>query len=109
MEGATPKTRCALNGRSGQNSLETPRSTGSTTDQLAGRFLAELHSALKQGHVSRDTEAHLRNMFRSLGWDAEPQKLSAQVDREIERLEREASALKRLRSESFGSHATNAT
>jgi hypothetical protein len=100
-EGAT-KARNPFRRRSAQGASAPSTNDDPAREQLATRFLAELHSALKQGHVSRDTEAHLRNMFRSIGWNAEPQKLSAQVDREIERLEREALVLKKLRSESFG-------
>jgi hypothetical protein len=85
MEEAARKTRSAFKGRSGRDSLEPPRTEGSVKDQLASRFLAELHAAFKQGQVSRDTEGHLRNVFRSIGWKAEPRKRSAQVDREIVR------------------------
>jgi hypothetical protein len=100
-EGAT-MGRNPFRRRSGQGASAPPKNDGAVPEQLSTRFLAELHSAFQQGHVSRDTEAHLRNMLRSIGWNAEPEKLSAQVDREIERLEREALVLKKLRSDSFG-------
>jgi hypothetical protein len=101
-EGAT-RGRNPFRRRPGEGASAPPKNDGAPPEQVATRFLAELHSAFHQGHVSRDTEAHLRNMFRSIGWNAEPQMLSGQVDREIERLEHEASVLKKLRSESFGS------
>lgn len=75
----------------------------SGTADTVRRFLSDLHSALAQGHVSRDTEAHLRHVFRSLGYDADPHHHAAQVDREVERLEREAFMLKTLRQRFFGS------
>ena len=66
-------------------------------------FLSELRSSLRYGHLSSESEAHLRHMFRVLGQNSDPQQLAAQVDREVERLEREASLLKRLRQRFFGS------
>jgi hypothetical protein len=101
-EGAT-RGRNPFRRRPGQGASAPPKNDGAPPEQVATRFLVELHRAFQQGHVSRDTEAHLRHTFRSTGWDAEPQEFSGQVDREIERLEREVSVLKKLRSESFGS------
>jgi len=72
--------------RSGQRASAPPNKDRAAPEQLATRFLAELHSAFQQGQISRDTEAQSSHMFRSIGWNVEPQKLSAQVDREIETL-----------------------
>ena len=68
----------------------------------AAEFLAQLQSERGGGNVSGETEQHLKHEFRKLGRDASDLILSAAIDTEIERLEREAATLRRLRETVFG-------
>jgi hypothetical protein len=68
----------------------------------AGQFIAELHRELRSGKVSSETELHLKHVFRKLGWDAPGSTLAAAVGEEIDRLEREAAALRKLCADLFG-------
>lgn len=99
MEGDARKGRNPFRRRHRQVSEEHPRDQASVAQQ----FLSELHGLLVRGHITHNTEAHLRNVFRSLGHDTMLDKLAAEVDREIERLESEAFVLKAVRQRLFGS------
>jgi hypothetical protein len=65
----------------------------------AGQFIAELQKERRSGNISSETEQHLKHEFRKLGWDATDATLSAAIGSEIDRLEREAATLRKLRSE----------
>jgi len=69
---------------------------------MAGRFIAELQRERRDGNVSSETEQHLKHEFRKLGWDAPESALAAAVGEEINRLDREAATLRRLRAAVFG-------
>jgi hypothetical protein len=64
---------------------------------VAGDFIASLQDEQKKGNVSSETEQHLKHEFRKIGRDARGPILSAAVNAEIERLERQAATLRRLR------------
>jgi hypothetical protein len=68
----------------------------------AGQFIAELHNERRRGKVSSETELHLKHVFRTLGWEAFTPTLAAAVGEEIDRLEREAATLRKLRGDLFG-------
>jgi hypothetical protein len=68
----------------------------------AREFVAELGRQRRSGNLSSDTEQHVKQELRSLGWEAEDAKLLAAVDSEIDRLEREAATLRKMRAELFG-------
>jgi hypothetical protein len=68
----------------------------------AGEFIAELHLERRRGNVSSDTELHLKHVFRRLGWETPTPTLAAAVGEEIDRLEREAATLRKLRADLFG-------
>lgn len=68
----------------------------------AAEFIAILQQERRGGNVSGETEQHLKHEFRKLGWDASALTLSAAVGSEIDRLEREAETLQRLRETVFG-------
>jgi hypothetical protein len=68
----------------------------------AGRFIAELDNERRRGKVSSETELHLKHVFRTLGWEASTPTLAAAVGEEIDRLEREAATLRKLRGDLFG-------
>jgi len=57
---------------------------------------------MQKGGIAGATEAHLRNVFRKIGWSSAPSAFTAAVDKEIVQLEREVKALKELRSKHFG-------
>lgn len=63
----------------------------------AGQFIAALQREQKIGNVSYETEQHLKHEFRRLGRDASGPVLVKAVEDEIERLERQAVTLRRLR------------
>ena len=63
---------------------------------IAGQFITNLQSEQRLGNVSSETEQHLKHEFRKLGRDASGPTLAAAVDAEIVRLERQATALRRL-------------
>ena len=68
----------------------------------AAEFIAQLQSERRGGNVSGETEQHLKHEFRKLGRDASDLILSAAVGSEINRLEREAATLRKLRETLFG-------
>jgi hypothetical protein len=68
----------------------------------AAEFIARLQSERRGGNVSSETEQHLKHEFRKLSRDASDLILSAAVDPEIDRLEREAATLRKLRETLFG-------
>ena len=68
----------------------------------AGQFIAELQRERRSGNVSSETDLHLKHVFRKLGWDAPASTLAAAVREEIDRLEREAATLRKLRDEVLG-------
>jgi hypothetical protein len=63
----------------------------------AAEFIAQLQRERRGGNVSGETEQHLKHEFRKLGRDASVRTLSAAIGAEIDRLEREAQTLRRLR------------
>jgi hypothetical protein len=63
----------------------------------ASRFVSALQQEQRRGNVSAETELHLRHEFRGLGRDASNTLLASAVETEIERLERQAATLRRLR------------
>jgi hypothetical protein len=67
----------------------------------ARQFIADLQRERHLGNVSSETEQHLKHEFRKLGRDASDATLATAVDAEIERLEREAATLRKLRTASF--------
>ncbi len=69
---------------------------------IAGNFITDLQAERRIGNVSYETEQHLKHEFRKLGRDASPPMLAAAVDAEINRLERQAAALRRLRAGLLG-------
>jgi hypothetical protein len=68
----------------------------------ATEFIAQLQSERRGGNVSSETEQHLKHEFRKLGRDASDLILSGAIGAEIDRLEREAAILRRLREMLFG-------
>ena len=68
----------------------------------AAAVIAQLQSVRRDGNVSGETEQHLKHEFRKLGRDASDLILAAAVASEIDRLEREAATLRRLRETVFG-------
>jgi len=64
---------------------------------MAGDFISALQTEQSIGNVSSETEQHLKHEFRVLGRDASSTSLAEAVDAEIERLERQAATLRRLR------------
>jgi hypothetical protein len=68
----------------------------------AGIFINGLQRERRSGNVSGETEQHLKHEFRRLGWDAPDAALAAAVAAEIERLDREAATLRKLRAGLFG-------
>ena len=67
------------------------------TMTIAGNFIRSLQHEQKQGNVSSETEQHLKHEFRKIGRDAPGATLAEAVDAEIERLERQAATLRRMR------------
>jgi hypothetical protein len=66
---------------------------------ITGNFIAALQAERKIGKVSSETELHLKHELRKLGWDASASTLAAAVGEEIERLDKEASTLRKLRAD----------
>jgi hypothetical protein len=64
----------------------------------AGQFIAELQKARLTGNTSSETEQHLKHEFRKLGREATDATLATAIGAEIDRLEREAATLRKLRS-----------
>lgn len=69
---------------------------------VGGQFLVELGQERRNGNISPDAEQRLKQAFRELGWDAEDATLVGAIDKEIERGERDAATLRKLRSVLFG-------
>jgi hypothetical protein len=72
-------------------------------DQMttAGQFIAELQRERRSGSVSSETEQHLKHEFRRLGRKAMDAAFATAIGLEVDRLEREAATLRRLRTELF--------
>jgi transcription initiation factor TFIIIB Brf1 subunit/transcription initiation factor TFIIB len=68
----------------------------------ARQFIVELQREQRIGNVSSETEQHLKHEFRTLGRDASDTVLAAAVGTEIDRLNREAETLRKLRAVLFG-------
>ncbi len=49
-----------------------------------------------------ETEQHLKHEFRNLGWEASNSTLATAIGVEIDRLDREAATLRKLRAAIFG-------
>jgi len=69
---------------------------------VARQFVAELHREPRSGKVSSETELHLKHEFRKLVWNAPGSTLAAAVGDEIDRLNREAATLRKLRADVLG-------
>ena len=69
---------------------------------MAQQFIAGLQRERRSGNVSSETEQHLKHEFRTLGRDASASTLAAAVGEEIDRLDREAATLRKLRADLFG-------
>jgi hypothetical protein len=67
----------------------------------AAQFIAELQKERRSGNVSSETEQHLKHEFRSLGRNAMDAAFATAIGLEVDRLEREAATLRRLRTELF--------
>jgi hypothetical protein len=67
----------------------------------AAQFIAELQKERRSGNVSSETEQHLKHEFRSLGPNAMDAAFADAIGLEVDRLEREAATLRRLRTELF--------
>ena len=63
----------------------------------ANQFISDLQREQKLGNVSSETEQHLKHEFRKLGRDASPTMMTEAVEGEIDRLDRQATTLRRLR------------
>jgi hypothetical protein len=68
---------------------------------IAGHFIADVRRERRIGNVSIETEQHLKHEFRKLGWGATDSTLGAAINAEIDRLEREAATLRKLRASLF--------
>jgi hypothetical protein len=68
----------------------------------AGYFISLLAKERQAGIVTTETEQHLKHDFRKLSWRADDAVLAASVSTQIERLEKEAVALRKLRALCFG-------
>jgi hypothetical protein len=66
------------------------------------QFIAELQRERRSGNISSETEQHLKHEFRQLGRDASGATLAAAIGTEIDRLNREAATLGKLRAALFG-------
>lgn len=64
---------------------------------IASRFISALQQEQRLGNVSSETEQHLKQEFRKLGWAASGPVLTAAVEAEIDRLDNQAATLRRLR------------
>ena len=70
---------------------------------IVGQFIAALQQEQRIGNVSAETEQHLKHEFRKLGGArAANNVLAAALDAEIDRLERQAATLRRLRDDLLG-------
>ena len=64
----------------------------------ASRCISELQRERRDGNLSSKTEQHLEHEFRSLGWAAIGSALAAVIGSEVDRLDREAATLRKLRA-----------
>ena len=62
-----------------------------------GQFIAELGQERRNGNISPETEQRLKQVFRSVGWDAAEEILANAIGAEIDRAERDAAVLRKLR------------
>jgi hypothetical protein len=69
---------------------------------IAGNFITALQREQRIGNVSSETEQHLKHEFRKLGRVASNSTLAVAVEAEINRLERQAVTLRRLRKTLLG-------
>jgi len=69
---------------------------------IAGQFIADLQRERRSGNVSSETEQHLKHEFRKLGWNASASTLAVAVGEEIDRLDRGAATLRKLRADLLG-------
>ncbi len=67
-----------------------------------GRFIAGLQQERRSQNISSETEQHLKCEFRKLGWNAPGSTLAMAVGKEIDRLDREAATLRKLRAGLLG-------
>jgi hypothetical protein len=65
-------------------------------------FIVELQRERRSGNISSETEQHLKHECRKLGRDASDATLAAAIGTEIDRLNREAATLCKLRAALFG-------
>lgn len=72
-----------------------------TGEAIQIKAIAEFHKERQSGKVSSETELHLKHVFRKCGWDTPAATLAAAVGEEINRLEREAATLRKLRADLF--------
>ena len=70
---------------------------------IVGQFITALQQEQRIGNASSETEQNLKHEFRKLGGaDATNSVLTAAVDAEIDRLDRQATTLRRLRESLLG-------
>jgi hypothetical protein len=69
---------------------------------IARNFITALQQEQRIGNVSSETEQHLKHEFRMLGRDASQTMLTAAVNAEIDRLERQAATLRLLQADLLG-------
>jgi len=69
---------------------------------IAGQFIPVLQAEERLGNASYETERHLKHEFRSLDGRASGLILVAAVEAEIDRLEWQATTLRRLRDGILG-------
>lgn len=69
---------------------------------VAGDFITSPRDEQRKGNVSSVTGQHLKHEFRKIGRDASGPTLAEAVDAEIDRLERQAATLRRLREGLLG-------
>jgi hypothetical protein len=68
----------------------------------AGALTFALRAERQKGNLSAETEAHLRHELRRRGWHSDEARMVEPITLEIERLEREAATLRKLRATMFG-------
>jgi hypothetical protein len=68
----------------------------------AGALTFALRTERQNGNLSAETEAHLRHEMRRRGWQSDEARLVEPITQEIDRLEREAATLRKLREAMFG-------
>jgi hypothetical protein len=68
----------------------------------AGALTFALRAERQNGNLSAETEAHLRHELRRRGWESDDASLVEPITQEIDRLEREAATLRKLRATMFG-------